>query len=82
MFTIAGLVVGGAAVALFREYRRAFFQNPRIVVSLELLLMFLRQPGPGWLAAFCLLAGAWMIGIGVYLAVGEIFELFAARGVL
>jgi hypothetical protein len=43
-------------------------------MSLEVLLQILTTPGPGWLAALCLLAGVWMIGIGIYLAVGEVFR--------
>jgi hypothetical protein len=75
-FVAAGVVVAGAALALFREYGRAFSRDARATMTLEVFLQFLRMAGPGWLAALCLFGGVWMIGIGVYLAVGEVAWFF------
>jgi CDP-diglyceride synthetase len=76
LFLLAGFAVAGAGLALLNEYRKAFYRSPRVIMSLEVFFQLLRQPGPGWLAAFCLLAGTWMAGIGAYLAVGEVIDLF------
>ncbi len=55
----------GLAGALLVEYRRAFFTDPRSVMSIEVLLNVLRLGGPGYLAMLALVAGLPMLLAGV-----------------
>jgi len=53
-----GLVLGIGGLALLSEYRRLFIEDPRAVMSAEVLLAIIaRSGGPGYFAAF-LLTGA------------------------
>jgi hypothetical protein len=54
----AALVLGVFAFALLGEYRRLFMEDPKAVMSAEVLMgVIAKSGGPGYLAAF-LLAGA------------------------
>jgi hypothetical protein len=57
---LGGLFVGLAG-ALLVEYRRAFFADPRSVMSTEVLLNILKLGGPGYLAMVALVAGLPML---------------------
>jgi hypothetical protein len=72
-----GCLLGIAGLILLGQYRSVFFQNPRAVMSLEVLLQVLRRGGPGYLAALCLLCALWFIAAGIYLFVAE--ALFTAH---
>jgi hypothetical protein len=53
-----GVLLAIAAFALLTEYRRLFMQDPRAVMSVEVLMTIIaRSGGPGYFAAL-LLAGA------------------------
>ena len=72
-----GCLLGLAALALLGEYRSAFFQNPRAVMTLEVWLQVLRLGGPGYVAVLCLLCGVWFIVVGIGMFVAE--ALFMAH---
>jgi hypothetical protein len=66
-----GLMLVGALFvwlgsALLVEYRRAFFADPRSVMSIEVLLNILRLGGPGYLAVMALVAGIPMLFAGAF----------------
>jgi hypothetical protein len=72
-----GLMVLGAtflslAALLLAEYRRAFFSDPKSVMSVEVLLNILKLGGPGYLAMVAVVAGVPML-----LAGALFFLLFA-----
>jgi hypothetical protein len=70
------MTLGGAflflAVLLLAEYRRAFFNDPRSVMSLEVLLNILKLGGPGYVAMIAVVAG-----VPMFLAGTVFFVLFA-----
>ena len=45
-----GFLLCWASLVLFREYRRAFFDDPLSIMSLEVLFQMLRMGGPGYLS--------------------------------
>ena len=53
------------AALLLAEYRRAFFTDPRSVMSVEVLLNILKLGGPGYLAMVAVVAGVPMLFAGV-----------------
>jgi hypothetical protein len=59
-----GVIFIGLAAALLVEYRRAFFSDPRSVMSIEVLLNILKLGGPGYLAMVALVAGVPMLFAG------------------
>lgn len=59
-----GALFVGMAGAFLVEYRRAFFADPRSVMSIEVLLNILRLGGPGYLAMVALVAGLPMLLAG------------------
>jgi hypothetical protein len=80
-----GAIFVGLAAALLVEYRRAFFADPRSVMSIEVLLNILKLGGPGYLAMLALVAGLPMLlggalffllfaGFWVYQGAGELFR--------
>ena len=72
-----GCLLGITGRILLGQYRSVFFQNPRTVMSLEVLLQVLRLGGPGYLAVLCLLGAIWFIAAGIYMFVAE--ALFIAH---
>ena len=70
------MVLGGSflvlASLLLAEYRRAFFNDPKSVMSIEVLLNILKLGGPGYLAMIAVVAG-----IPMFLAGTLFFLLFA-----
>lgn len=61
-----GALFVGMAGALLAEYRRAFFADPRSVMSIEVLLNILRLGGPGYFAMVALVAGLPMLVAGAF----------------
>ena len=70
------LMLGGTflalAAVLLAQYRRAFFDDPRSVMSVEVLLNILKLGGPGYVAMIAVVAGLPM------LLAGALFFLFFA----
>jgi len=64
-----GALFVGLAGALLVEYRRAFFADPRSVMSIEVLLNILRLGGPGYIAMLALVAGVPMLLFGTFFVV-------------
>jgi hypothetical protein len=80
-----GALFVGLAGALLVEYRRAFFADPRSVMSIEVLLNILKLGGPGYLAMMALVAGVPMllagtlffllfVGFWVYQGAGDLWR--------
>ena len=67
-----GLLLAGAAAVLLRQYRGAFLQDPRAIMTLEVVLQVLRLGGPGYLAMLCMLGGVWLLVAGIYMLVAEL----------
>ena len=70
------MMLGGVFLALasflLAEYRRAFFSDPKSVMSIEVLLNILKLGGPGYLAMIAV-----VVGVPMFLA-GALFFLFFA----
>jgi len=60
-----GLVVAGLGLLLLKEYRGAFFQDPRAVMTLEVFTRAGGVMGPGYLSMLLLLLGAVFIVMGL-----------------
>ena len=60
-----GIVIGAVGLLLLREYRRLFFEDPKAVMSVEVLLQILKTTGPGYLAATVLFAAAFFVLGGI-----------------
>lgn len=54
---------------LLAEYREAFMANPRAIMSFEVLAQILHTGGPGYIAAFGLMAGLAFFGVGAVILV-------------
>ena len=74
-----GIAVGYVGLLLLGEYRRAFFQNPRAVMTLEVLAQVAKLGGPGYLAIMCLIASVIFVAMGTF---AIIFETGHRLGVL
>jgi hypothetical protein len=61
-----GAVLLGVAWLLLLEYRRAFFADPRSLMSTEMFFNILRQGGPGYLAVVALIAGFLLFLYGAF----------------
>ena len=68
-FLALGSVFVGLAWMLLAEYRRAFFNDPGAIMSLEVLANILRLGGPGYLAILALIAGLPMLFTGFIISV-------------
>jgi len=60
-----GAVVVGVGLILLGEYRRAFFRDPRAVMTLEVFTRAGGGAGPGYLAMLLLLVGTVFILMGL-----------------
>jgi hypothetical protein len=69
-----GVVVGYAGLRLLGEYRKAFFVNPRGMMTLEVLFAIARFGGPGYLAMLCLIGAMFLVSGGIWLLILAIFE--------
>jgi hypothetical protein len=67
-----GVALGYGGLSLLGEYRRAFFENPRAVMTLEVFFCAARLGGPGYLAMLCLIASPMFCSMGVFLVIMEI----------
>ena len=56
----------GVAWVLLLEYRRAFFADPRSLMSTEVFFNILRLGGPGYLAVVALIAGFLLFLYGTF----------------
>ena len=66
-----GIVLGYAGWRLFAEYRKAFFSNPRGVMTLDVLVQIVTCGSvPVYLSALCLFAAIAFVfgGIGILVA--------------
>jgi hypothetical protein len=66
-----GGVLGYAGWCLFAEYRKAFFADPRAVMTLDVMVQIVKCGiGPVYLSALCLIAAVAFIfgGIAILLA--------------
>jgi hypothetical protein len=68
-FLALGLLFVGLAGLLLAEYRRAFFADPRSIMSFEVLAQILRLGGPGYAAVVVFVAGVLLLMAGVALLV-------------
>lgn len=50
-----GFALGYTGMSLLGQYGKAFFAEPRSVMTLEVLLNIARLGGPGYLAIVCLM---------------------------
>jgi len=69
--TVVGLVIGYAGLRLLREYRRAFFENPRAVMTLEVMFQIAKLGGPGYLAIACLIGSVMIVAGGIFMIIME-----------
>jgi hypothetical protein len=59
-----GLLLMYLGLLLFGEYRKIFFQNPRAVMSLDVLFQVLRLGAPGYLAMALLVCSVFFLIAG------------------
>ena len=69
--TVVGLVIGYAGLHLLREYRRAFFENPRAVMTLEVMFQIAKLGSPGYLAIICLIGSVMIVAGGIFMIIME-----------
>ena len=63
--TILGGVIAGLGWLLLGEYRKAFFRDPRAVMTLEVFTRASGVAGPGYMAMLLLAAGTIFILVGL-----------------
>jgi hypothetical protein len=65
-FIAWGIVIGCVGLLLLGEYRRIFFENPRVVMTLEVWFQVAtKSGGPGYLAIMLLICSAIFLLEGV-----------------
>jgi hypothetical protein len=69
--TAVGLVIGYAGLRLLGAYRRAFFENPRAVMTLEVMFQIAKLGGPGYLAIACLIGSILIVAGGIFIIIME-----------
>jgi hypothetical protein len=81
---IMGLAIVYAGYRLLGEYGKAFFENPRAVMTLEVFFDVAKLGGPGYLAMMCVFAGLMIAVSGAALftveTLGLIFETLKEHG--
>jgi hypothetical protein len=60
-----GVALGYAGMRLLEQYRKAFFTDPRSVMTLEVVLNIVRLGGPGYVAIVCLIGAVGLVSAGV-----------------
>jgi len=66
-----GLVIGYAGLRLLGEYRRAFFEKPRAVMTLEVMFQIAKLGSPGYLAIICLIGSVMIVAGGIFMIIME-----------
>ena len=66
-----GIALGYAGTRLLGEYRKAFFADPRSVMTLEVMLNVARLGGPGYLAIVCLIGAVGLVSGGIVFLIME-----------
>jgi len=66
-----GVALGYAGTRLLGQYRKAFFADPRSVMTLEVVLNVARLGGPGYLAIVCLIGAAGLVSAGIVFLIME-----------
>ena len=62
-----GILLAIGAMFLLGEYRRLFMEDPRAVLSVEVLMAIIsRSGGPGYFAAFILAGALINLAVGFY----------------
>ena len=62
-----GILLAIGAMFLLGEYRRLFMEDPRAVLSVEVLMAIIsRSGGPGYFAAFILAGALINLAVGLY----------------
>jgi hypothetical protein len=66
-----GLAIGYTGFLLLGEYRKAFLDNPRAVMTLEVMFQIAKLGGPGYLAIMCLIAAVIFVAMGLLAIITE-----------
>ena len=69
---IFGIILGYAGLRLFAEYRKAFFADPRAVMTLDVVVQIVTCGSvPVYLSALCIIAAIAFIFAGFGIVVAE-----------
>lgn len=73
---VIGIVIGYAGLRLLGEYRTAFFENPRAMMTLEVLLQVAKLGGPGYLTIMCFIVAVMLFSGGIFVMIMETLHQF------